>query len=295
VAEALAVIKITSHKKSPYEIAAQSTPEAVDFQFLKQICYHLVNVDLHYYDTKDFRMHDMRNDFRVALCSGDYEQAERLATNQLALLGESSLWLNEMGILLVSQGRLAEALLHFDRSAAADSSNLEAILNGAIVLADLGFYEEASIRFDTARTIESQSEGDRPPNAKPLVQGKTTSLTLAEKALETAKIYRQLKDLASSEEGVRKSLSISETPEAYVELARIFIEQNSPEKAQEALNNAQRLSPSASEAFVLAAQCYLSRNLRKEALDALAKAELLGDNSRTASVLRRALHSSAHA
>lgn len=240
-------------------------------------------------------MHDMRNDFRVALCSGDYEQAERLATNQLALLGESSLWLNEMGILLVSQGRLAEALLHFDRSAAADNSNLEAILNGAIVLADLGFYEEASVRFDAARAIESHAEDGQPPTAKPLVQGKTTSLTLAEKALESAKIYRQLKDLAASEEGVRKSISISETSAAYTELARIFIEQDNHEKALEALNNAQRLDPSASEPLVLAAQCYLSRDLRKEALDALTKAELLGDNSRTASVLRRALHGSAHA
>ncbi len=236
-------------------------------------------------------MHDMRNDFRVALCSGDYEQAERLATNQLALLGESSLWLNEIGILLVSQGRLAEALLHFDRAAAADNTHLEAILNGAIVLADLGFYEEASVRFDAARAVESQADG----GTMPLVQGRTISLTLAEKSLETAKIYRQLKDLKNSEEEVRKSLSLSETSASYIELARIFIDQSIFERAQEALENALRLDPTSSEAFILAAQCYLSQNLPKEALNALSKAEILGDNSKAASVLRRALHSSAHA
>lgn len=236
-------------------------------------------------------MHDMRNDFRVALHSGDYEQAERLANNQLALLGESSLWLNEMGMLLLAQGRYAEALLHFDRAAAADSNNIEAILNGSIVLADLGFYDEAASRFDAARAIEGNSGTEPPAREFSLAQGHTTTNTLAQKTLEIAKIYKQLGELVRAEEEIRKSISIHESAAAFIELARLHLAKNEGERALDTLENARRIEPMNAEIHVVAAQCHLMKDRRNEALDSLSRAELLDDKSQTGSVLRRAIRS----
>ncbi len=234
-------------------------------------------------------MQDMRNDFRVALYSGNYEQAERLGNNQLALLGESSLWLNEMGSLFLALGRFAEALLHFDRAAAADSNNIEAILNGAIVLADLGFYDDAAVRFHAARAVEGRVEGDSPAAEIPLLKGKTTTRTLAEKVLEIAKIYRQLGDNARAEEELRKSISIQETAEAQMEIARILIESGEADKALDALENARRIDPMKPEIHILAAQCHLIKDQRGDALDSLGRADLLDDHSRAGAILRRAV------
>jgi tetratricopeptide (TPR) repeat protein len=238
-------------------------------------------------------MHDMRNDFRVALYSGDYAQAERLANNQLALLGESSLWLNEMGILLVSQGRLAEALLHFDRAATADSSNLEAILNGAVVLADLGFYSEAAQRFEAARAIESGTEGDTSPPVVPLSEGKTTALKLAEKSLEIAKIFVQLGNFEKAEAEIRHALSIQENQDAFFELAKVFIQKGEPEKALDALEQARQRNPSNPEIYVLAAQCHIMNKHSADAEDALVRAELLEDKSHVGALLRRSIKTNA--
>ena len=234
-------------------------------------------------------MQDLRRDFRTALCQGDYEQAERLANNQLALEGESSYWLNEMGILLLAQGRLAESLLHLDRAAAANAHNIEAILNGAIVLADLGFYDESQTRFEAARSMEAGTEGDATAPETPLSAGIATAEVLAEKLVELSRLFQSIGHLEKAKEELFRSISIRDNASARLDLARLALKAGNAEKSLEELEIARKLAPENPEVHVVAALCHVERGRREEALDALSKAEYLDDRSRISAILRHTI------
>lgn len=234
-------------------------------------------------------MQDMRRDFRTTLCLGDYDQAERLATNQLALEGESSYWLNEMGLLLLVQGRFPEALLHFDRAAAADSLNAEALLNGAVMLADLGFYDESQLRFEAVRAIENSAIEPQTTEDTPLSAGASTSRMLATKRTELGRVFIEAGNQQKATEEFAQSILIRDNPEAHIELARIALKSGMHEKSLKELEAARILDPTNSEVHVIAAQCYFASNRPSDALAELSKAELLDDRSRTGSILRHTI------
>jgi tetratricopeptide (TPR) repeat protein len=236
-------------------------------------------------------MHDMIDDFKVALHCGDLEHAERLATNQLALLGESSKWLNNLGLVYLAQGRMAEALQHFDRAVAADEGFLEPLLNGAIILADLGYYNEAAVRYESAQQLQSKGTGyaQRDPAAMPLFAAKSTVETVGERLLELAHIHRQTGDRDGAMAELKRAIQHASLPAAHIELATLYLEQEECEAALDHLEQARRLDPQNPEIHIISAQCHLLKNRVKEAQDSLARAELLNDRSRTGAALRRSL------
>jgi tetratricopeptide (TPR) repeat protein len=234
-------------------------------------------------------MQDMRRDFRTTLCLGDYDQAERLATNQLALEGESSYWLNEMGLLLLVQGRLPEALLHFDRAAAADSLNAEALLNGAVMLADLGFYDESQLRFEAVRAIENSTGKSFSTADIPMSAGASTGRMLAAKHTEMGRLFNSTGNQQKATEEFTRSISLRDNSESHIELARIALKNRMPEETLQELEAARMLDQSNPEVHVIAAQCHLANNRTSEAMAALSQAELLDDRSRTGSILRHTI------
>jgi tetratricopeptide (TPR) repeat protein len=236
-------------------------------------------------------MHDMIDDFKVALYSGDLEHAERLATNQLALLGESSRWLNNLGLVYLAQGRMAEALQHFDRAVAADEQFLEPLLNGAIILADLGYYDEAAVRYESAQQLQAKGTGysQRDPSSMPLFAAQSIVRTVGERYLEIARIHRETGDREAAMTELKRAIQHAALPSAHLELAALYLEQEDSESALDHLEEARRLDPQNPEIHIVSAQCHLLKNRVKEAQDSLARAELLNDRSRTGAALRRSL------
>ena len=94
------------------------------------------------------------NDFRSALFAGDFYLAENIGLTQVQQNGEKADWLNELGVLYLMKGDLPEALRFFDRAILSDANFIEAQFNAAIILSDLGFYEEATSRFSEACSRE---------------------------------------------------------------------------------------------------------------------------------------------
>lgn len=238
-------------------------------------------------------MQDKLNEFRIALFGGESDHAERIALGCLAQLGESALWLNELGGLACSQGRFAEALQYYDRAVCADPWFVEALLNGAIVLSDLGFYDEAQARFAAAGELDSAEWNDacqsKPIVAKRATDGVSAARKVAEKHMDTAELYLGLGRLNEASEELTRASQICDSAAVHIALARVFLLKKECDTALAELECARTLEPRNGEVHVVAAQCYLLQEKSLEAREALARAELLRDRSNTGSVLRLVL------
>lgn len=237
-------------------------------------------------------MHDALADFRVALLAGDFEQASRLAQDVIAREGESALWLNELGQLHFTQGHFDEALQHFDRAASLDPHFVEALLNGAVVLADLGYYDEAAARFEAACALDTPEESplgvSRPAVG---VGGLPPSLAreVAAKHLDIAQLHLEFERLDAAEAEARSALETQPgLAPAHLVLARVHMHREQLDAALLELEQARRHAPKDSRVQLLAAQCYVILRRATEAREALARAELLQDKSTTGAVLRHA-------
>lgn len=228
-------------------------------------------------------MRDYLHEFRIAVFSGKHQEAETLARSQLALGGESAPWFTELGLLRVAQGNLDEALHLFDQAVAADGSYVPALLNGAIILTDLGFYDEACVRLRAAQSIEERNAVKGNP------EGWSTRQAIARQHLSIARTHRQLHHPQAARDELQKSLALADLPESHIELAELAIEEGDCERALAALDAARRLQPRNPELHVLAARCHLLQGNRTEASAALSRAELLDDRSQTGHALRKAL------
>ncbi|MBM3382992.1 MAG: tetratricopeptide repeat protein [Betaproteobacteria bacterium] len=243
---------------------------------------------------------DMRQqEFDVAYASGDFENAEQFVVEALADRPDNPHWLNQLGLLYFAQGQYSDALAAFDRAVCADPHFLEPLLNGAILLSDLGYYDEAAQRFDAAKLIDSSV----PSQAGALGLGSTLPLPLghlpaslgvaigraaAEKYLQLSDALLELNLFVRAQEAAEEACRHYDHARARLQLARTYLAQLQPDRALLEVENARRHDPRFVELHVFSALLHFVRNERSEALDALTRAEMLADTTALGQVLRQA-------
>ncbi|MCA2961492.1 MAG: tetratricopeptide repeat protein [Silvanigrellales bacterium] len=213
--------------------------------------------------------------FQTLCATGQWEQAESMAAARLRLEGDSESWLARHALCCMAQGRFAEALQGFDAAVCAEPTSVEALLAGCVVLADLGFYDEAAKRHEAALVL-----------GKEQASGKLQSLEKEHRAL--ARACLDAADLRGAQESIEKALNLRETSEGHRLASTVQVRQGRPDKALLALERARQLAPHDARVHVEAALCYLTVGRDKEARDALVRAETLGDTSATGHCLRLA-------
>lgn len=184
-------------------------------------------------------MQNSLNDFRAALFAADFQLAESIGLNQIQQVGEKAEWLNELGILNLMKGDLPEALRFFDRALLADANYIEAQFNASIILSDLGFYDEAALRFKDA----CQREGS----------------LLAQKHYDMCLFYQSMRRFPEAIVEIEKALELCRNHDYYIELSRIFIELQKFDEALKSLAEALLLDPNSVLATNLKSQCEQSR------------------------------------
>lgn len=180
-------------------------------------------------------MQNAMNNFKSALFAGDFYLAENIGLIQIQKQGECPHWLNELGILYLIKGELPEALRFFDRAIASDSNFIEAQFNAAILLGDLGFYEEAGSRFLEA----CKQEGS----------------LLAEKHFDMSLFYQSVRRFCEAEEALQKAFSLHPSFHYVLSLARLYLEQEKYHEAFEEIEKVLANDPHNTEAQNLRDQC----------------------------------------
>jgi tetratricopeptide (TPR) repeat protein len=190
------------------------------------------------FDRRNFVQNSL-NDFRSALFAGDFYLAENIGLVQIQQNGEKPDWLNELGILYLMKGDLPEALRFFDRAVVSDANFIEAQFNAAIILSDLGFYEEASSRFAEA----CKREG----------------VLLAQKHYDMSLFYQSVRRLPEAEEELKKAIAMYRSIDYLLELARVYCEMQKHENALEQILFALAMEPTNTAALNLQTQCLQSK------------------------------------
>lgn len=244
-------------------------------------------------------MQDLRSEFRAALLAGATDEAFDLAQTQLRLEGESAAWMNALGWLYVTQGRFAEALGSFDRAAALDPEDVESLLNGAILLSDLGFYEEAAVRYEAVGVIETRglspealSELNLRRGALPHPDGGLSlRQRIAEKQTELATLCQHFGRSTQAEQEFLRAVSTYPHADTHLAYARFLLGRTKAEAALQQLELARRADSRHPEVHALAIQCYLMLGRAAEAQESVAKLELLQDEHPLLPVFKRLLGS----
>lgn len=157
---------------------------------------------------------------------------------------------------------------------------LEALLCGSALLAELGYYEAARIRFDAVTRLDRQGaavKGERSSTAR---------LGLARDLVRWADQARLTEDAEFVREALEKSISICDTAAARLALARSWLAAGSPQRALEHLEAGRKLEPANPELQNVAARCYLSLGNAEDAQAAILRSQLLGDHSISGALLR---------
>lgn len=184
-------------------------------------------------------MQNSLNDFRSALFAGDFYLAESIGFVQIQQNGEKPDWLNELGILYLMKGDLPESLRFFDKAIAADANFIDAQFNAAIILSDLGFYEEASTRFADA----CKREG----------------VLLAQKHYDMSLFYQSVRRFPEAEDELKKAIAMFCSIDYLLELARIYSEMQKFEEALEQIKIVLSMDPGNMIALNLQGQCLQSK------------------------------------
>ena len=209
-----------------------------------------------------------------ALKSGDTDLAERIVATQLSH-DDSCFWLTAQGELLVLQGRFADALAAFDRAAQKDPHDLAPVLCGAVVLADLGFYDEAKVRFDCAQFLDGEA-GSRSLKAQASAH-----------AREAARLWERAGLFRESHDEWTRSQDLDPTFTTTLSQAYLYFKENKTTESQKQLSLISLKDFQESAATqILRSQHLLMGGHKQEALQALAQAKLLRDVSQCAEVLR---------
>lgn len=138
-----------------------------------------------------------------AFDKGDYENAERLFSQVLAVNGTFADVLNKMGIIYNQTNRLELAAKSFEKALEMNPGYTEASLNLAITYSDLGMYDKSREVFENAsRFSEKTKKSDS--SIDPFVKGK-----LADEHLRIGKIYHELRLLDEAIEEYQKALRLS--------------------------------------------------------------------------------------
>ncbi len=156
-----------------------------------------------------------------------FQAAEDLLKSAMEEHGHLANLLNLKGVLHHRQSQFAQAIEFFEKAKAANPNFIEASLNMAVTLSDLGFYDQAEKIYHEANALLYQ--GNRLPD---LVMGR-----LANYHNQTAEGYQQagLWEEAAAEFG--KALQVyPRMPDIRLRLAKLFLRMGSFHQAQEQLH-----------------------------------------------------------
>jgi tetratricopeptide (TPR) repeat protein len=139
-----------------------------------------------------------------------------------------------------------------------------------VLLAQMGFYVEASVRLSAARSEEAQIQT---LNQNTKAQQLSQQLYSSAEAAVTLELY----DVA--EQSLKLSLAVAKSVESFLCLANVCWKQNKRQEALDVLWNAKNQFPSDSRVFTKLAYYMLLQGNKRGAHETLLKARALGDES----------------
>lgn len=225
------------------------------------------------------------DEFQLAFSQGDVARAEQIALAAVSRGQSLGLWLCRVGQCCQAQGRLGEALASYDRAIAADPLFVEALLNSALLLSELGFYEEAAARMDAARALDGQFVQLPQSEVKSPKASVSFFRKLAADYAAIAQNYCDIEDWAQARREIERALEVSEAASLRLMLAKILIRLGEPLAAQGELAKVASTYVENPEYHQAVAQCLVALRKNDEARTSLAKCEELAPPSRTADVL----------
>lgn len=186
----------------------------------------------------------------------------------------------------VALGEFMEALQHYDECLKMNYADLESLLCGALLLSEMGYYEEAHLRFQAVRHFdEDGGENLYHKSLCPPGVAVSTMRSRADKLLRLAEIEWARGDLARATALTAQALEVIDSPEGRLLAARLHLQGGEPARALENLEIGRQMKPDWGTFQVLAARCYTALGKTKQARNALHRAELLGERSAAARAL----------
>lgn len=168
-------------------------------------------------------------------------------------MSNSSEALLQEAIHLLETQRFDKVLEAYDKAAIKSSDSVEALLCGAVLLSDLGFYEEAAIRFESAAVLEREYK----THLKGLLASIQNSVTLM---CENGLYDPALQMLQSLEEKIP-------TKEVKILQARVWIHKQESPKAADILETVEEQLNTREEKAFFARVLHLSGKRKKALLE----------------------------
>ena len=169
---------------------------------------------------------DISSRVMLYLSVGRYEVAEKLLSEKLEELGDHADLHNLLGFVFHRQSQFSKALKSFERSWQTDPAFVEARLNYAVTLCDLGHYTKAQTIFKEAQEYKD-------------LQMSQSHLTLKRLAKNHEKLgddYRRCGMELQAHSEYQKSLGLSkDRPQVRLKIAQTFINSQNYQRAREEL------------------------------------------------------------
>lgn len=197
---------------------------------------------------------------------GRYDAAEKLLRSSLADHGPLANILNLLGLCFHQQARFADAIREYRRASELNPDFVEASLNLAATLCDLGSYEEAR---ELCTQISLNSAGAK--NLPKLTLGRIANLHAA-----TGQAYERVGQWQDAIQEYRRALQVyPRLPDIKLNLARLYLQTQLLDKAQTELEELMSLSPGLAEVPALLGLVYRKRGNKTLAREYWQKAEVL--------------------
>ncbi len=235
--------------------------------------------------SKDRRLFsELQDKILIYLRLQRFQAAEELLKSALEEHGQLANLLNLLGLVYHRQSQFSQALDFFEKARASNPSYIEAYLNMAVTLSDLGFYDQAEKIYNEAHTLltERQSLPD-------LILGRVANLHTS-----TAKGYEQAGLSQEAALEYLKALQVfPRMPDIRLRLAKLYLRLGSFHQSQEQLSLILEESPAHIESLNLMGTLSFRLGDQDGAVHFWQQAQLSNPNDKTSRTYLMALqHSS---
>ena len=207
----------------------------------------------------------------IYISVGRYEAAEKLLRMSLSEYGNIAILHNLLGLTFHRQSKFPEALEQFELSFKENPEFVEAKLNYAVALCDLGQYERAQ------EVFAGLDSGINPKFGQTsLVLGR-----LANQHSQTGLLYEQcgMKSFAISE--YKRALSLyPKMPDVKIKLAKLYLETGDQESARNEFESLKTIEPDLEEAPIWLGILDFNKGRRSFAFDNWSKAFEINQKSK---------------
>lgn len=201
---------------------------------------------------------EIRKKTSIYISVGRYEAAEKLLKMSISEYGSIALLHNLLGLTFHRQSKFPEALEQFELAFKENPEFVEAKLNFAVCLCDLGQYEKAQEIF------EGVDSGVNPKFGQTgLVLGR-----LANHHAQTGDLYEKsgMKSFAITE--YKRALSLyPKMPDVKIKLAKLYLETGDQENARNEFENLKNMEPNLEEAPIWLGILDFAKGRRSTAFD----------------------------